>query len=240
MRKTLILSLIAALTIVACKSEVDNKPAATVTEPAVAEKPAEPAAEKPAEPVAEKPAEPAAADPNAVPAADVALTEIAVAPESVIGWVGAKVTGDHKGDFKTFTGKLFVTPDNKLAKVTFEVDTTSVTSDNEKLTGHLKSPDFFDVAQFPKASFETTEIKDGSTVSGYTHTITGKFTIRGVTKDIAFPATFTVEGEGVQAKSEFTIKRKDFGIVYEGKADDLIKDEVLLKLDLKGKIEKKS
>lgn len=240
MRKTLILSLIAALTIVACKSEVDNKPAATVTEPAVAEKPAEPVAEKPAEPVAEKPAEPAAADPNAVPAADVALTEIAVAPESAIGWVGAKVTGDHKGDFKTFTGKLFVTPDNKLAKVSFEVDTTSVTSDNEKLTGHLKSPDFFDVAQFPKATFETTEIKDGSTVAGYTHTVTGNFTIRGVTKGITFPATFTVEGEGVQAKSEFTINRKDFGILYAGKADDLIKDEVLLKLDLKGKIEKKS
>jgi polyisoprenoid-binding protein YceI len=236
MRKTLILSLIATVALVACKSEIDNKPAATVTEPAAIEKAAEPTAE----PTAEKTAEPTdkVADPAA--ANDVALTEVAVAPESTVEWVGAKVTGDHKGGFKTFTGKLFLTPDNKLAKVTFEVDTTSVFSDDEKLTGHLQSPDFFDVAQFPKASFETTSVAESSEVPGYTHTVTGNFTIHGVTKGITFPTNFKVEGDAVEANSEFTINRKDFGILYAGKADDLIKDEVLLKLALKGKVDKKS
>lgn len=243
MKKTLILSMIAVVALVACKSEIDNKPAATVTEPTTVEqpatdKPAEPVAEKPADPAAEKPADPAAADPNAAPA--VALTEVAVAPESTVEWVGAKVTGDHKGGFKTFTGKLHLTPENKLAKVTFEVDTTSVFSDADKLTEHLKAADFFDVAQFPKASFETTEIKEGSDKEGFGYTVTGNFTIRGVTKGISFPANFKVDGDAVEAASEFTINRKDFGINYAGKADDLIKDDVLLKLTLKGKVDKKS
>lgn len=243
MKKTLILSLIAVVALVACKSEIDNKPAATVTEPAVVEqpatdKPAEPVAEKPAEPTADKPADPAAAAPNAAPA--VALTEVAVAPESTVEWVGAKVTGDHKGGFKAFTGKLHLTPENKLAKVSFDVDTTSIFSDNDKLTEHLKSADFFAVDKFPKATFETTEVKEGSDKEGFGYTVTGNFTIHGVTKGISFPANFKVEGDAVEATSEFTINRKDFEIVYAGKPDDLIKDEVLLKLNLKGKVEKKS
>lgn len=236
MRKTLVLSLIVALSLVACKSEIDNKPAAVTTEPAPVDKPAEPMVD----PTAEKVVEPTDKVADPAPVGDVVLTEVAVAPESTVEWVGAKVTGDHKGGFKTFTGKLFLTPDNKLAKISFEVDTTSVFSDDEKLTGHLQAADFFDTAQFPKASFETSSVAEGSTVEGYTHTVTGNFTIRGVTKGITFPANFKVEGDSVDAKSEFTINRKDFGINYAGKADDLIKDDVLLKLSLKGKVDKKS
>ena len=51
-------------------------------------------------------------------------------------------------------------------------------------------------------------------------------------KSISFPATITVEEDRVVAQAEFSIKRFDFGIVYKGRADDLIRDDVVIKLDL--------
>ena len=110
----------------------------------------------------------------------------------------------------------------------------SVATDQEKLDGHLKSPDFFDVAKFPKATFESTKIVKGGD-NGATHTVTGNLTLHGVTKSIVFPAKIAIAGDTVTVDADFGINRKDFGIVYPGKADDLIKDEVLMKLAIKAK-----
>jgi polyisoprenoid-binding protein YceI len=150
-------------------------------------------------------------------------------------WVGAKVTGKHDGGFKTFSGTIAV-PEGKVenGSVTVDVDTTSVFSDNEKLTGHLKSADFFDTEKFPKARFVSTAVKPGGD-GGATHTITGNLELRGVTKSITFPAKVKHSDDEVSVEAEFGINRKDFGILYTGKADDLIKDDVLIKLDLNAK-----
>ncbi len=53
-----------------------------------------------------------------------------------------------------------------------------------------------------------------------------------MTKQIKFPATIQVEGDRVTVQAEFFIQRFDFDIVYPGKADDLIRDEVVIKIDL--------
>ena len=115
--------------------------------------------------------------------------------------------------------------------MTIEVDVASMTTDTDQLTGHLKSPDFFDVAKFPKANFESTSIQVGGS-SGATHTIVGNLTMHGITKSVTFPATIKLEPSAIDATSEFAINRKDWGLVYPGMPDDLIKDEVLLKLSL--------
>lgn len=154
---------------------------------------------------------------------------------SKIGFVGAKVTGKHEGGFGTFKGTTRIA-DNAPEKgtVTVEIDMPSVTSDSEKLTGHLKSPDFFDTEKFPKAKFESTSVKVGGD-NGATHTVTGNLTLHGVTKSITFPAKIAASADAVNLTAEFGINRKDFNINYPGKADDLIKDEVLIKLDIKAK-----
>lgn len=188
------------VSLAACKSEIDNKPAATVDVP------------KTEEP-AEKP------EANTGEEKSVALDAAA----SSVGFVGAKITGDHTGDFKTISGTGTLV-DGKLQKLEVDVDTTSVVADEVKLTNHLKSPDFFDVEKFPKAKFVSTSIEDGK--------VTGNMTIRGITKSISFPATIKDDGKAIQASSEFTLKRFDFDIAYKGKADDLIKDDVLMKLKL--------
>jgi polyisoprenoid-binding protein YceI len=56
--------------------------------------------------------------------------------------------------------------------------------------------------------------------------------MHGVEREVTIPVTARVTPEGVRTTSQFTINRHDWGISYRGAADDLIKDEVLLKLDL--------
>ena len=150
--------------------------------------------------------------------------------DSRVGFVGAKVTQKHEGSFQSFTGAVsLVDNDPTKSSVTTEIDVASIKTDEEKLTGHLKSGDLLDVAKYPKATFTSTSIKLGGD-KGATHTVTGNFQIHGVTKSISFPATVKTSGDAVDVDAEFAFNRKDFGIVYPGMPDDLIKDDVVLKL----------
>ena len=151
---------------------------------------------------------------------------------SSLAFVGAKVTGKHEGSFQTFSGTVQLVdhaPEKSSVKVS--VDMASVQVEPAKLEGHLKSPDFFDVAKYPQANFESTAVKAGG-AAGATHTITGNLSLHGVTRSISFPATIQVNGDSLSVKAEFAINRKDFGIVYPGMPDDLIQDDVLIQLKL--------
>jgi len=151
---------------------------------------------------------------------------------SSLAFVGAKLTGKHEGSFQTFSGDVQLVdhaPEKSSVKVS--VDMASVQVEPAKLEGHLKSPDFFDVAKYPQASVESTAIKAGG-AQGATHTVTGNLTLHGVTRSISFPATIQVNGDSLSVKAEFAINRKDFGIVYPGMPDDLIQDDVLIQLKL--------
>ncbi len=150
--------------------------------------------------------------------------------ETEVAFRGSKVTGAHDGKFEKVNGTVTV-PEADLAQavIDLEIDMGSTVADDEKLTGHLKSPDFFDVATHPTSRFQSTKIE--KTDDGVE--VTGNLTLHGVTKTIAFPAVISLDGETLTAKSEFVINRKDFDIVYPGKPDDLIRDEVVIKFDLK-------
>jgi polyisoprenoid-binding protein YceI len=152
---------------------------------------------------------------------------------STVSFVGSKVTGSHPGSFQQFSGTIDLV-DGKAegGAVTVDIDMASVKTEIEKLDGHLKSPDFFDVAKYPKAQFVSTSVKLGGD-KGASHTLTGNLSLHGVTKSISFPATISVGADAVTATSEFSISRKDFSIVYPGMPNDLIRDDVLIKLSLK-------
>ena len=182
------------------------------------------------------------------PGADVAPASVEAAPESEakaapgkplaslsidpsnskVEFVGAKVTASHPGGFTDFSGKLDLGDPLEQSRIEITIQTASLYADKDKLTKHLKSPDFFDVAQFPTAVFRSTEIKK----QGEGHLISGDLTLHGVTKRISFPASVAVTEAQVSANSEFSIDRKDFGIVYPGMPDDLIRDLVVIKLSL--------
>ena len=151
-------------------------------------------------------------------------------PTSKVEWVGSKISGDHRGGFEKMTGTAILSGTGDKVNVEelhAEFDMKSLFSDHKKLTQHLLSPDFFDVESFPKSSFR---------MIGYENKkMTGVLTLRGVQKEISFPCDLKMEGKRVSINAEFTINRKDFGIIYPGRPDDLIRDEVLLKLDVKYK-----
>src|SRR5439155_25536432 len=92
-----------------------------------------------------------------------------------------------------------------------------------------KTPEFFDVAKIPTATFETTSIVQKTTNS----IVTGNLTLHGVTKQISFPAQIQIKPEAVELGAEFFINRFDFDIKYPGNANDLIRKEVVLKLKVK-------
>lgn len=198
--------LAALLLLAACPDPAKDKPKAVVTTPA----PVTPAA-----PQGQKP--------------EVAAAFPFTQADSKISFVGAKVTGKHEGGFKIFGGIVeVVAGDVTQSRVRAAIDMNSVYTDNPDLTDHLKSDDFFDTAKFAEASFVSTAIvkKDDA------FEVTGNLTLHGVTKGITFPAKITLGADEVSVAADFAINRKDFGIVYAGKPDNLIADNVALKLDL--------
>ena len=171
---------------------------------------------------------------NKAPALTGAALSLPISPESSkIEFTGSKVTGSHEGGFTKFSGAIDLINDKpEDSKVSVDIETASIYANVDQLTNHLKTADFFDVEKFPKATFTSTKIahSDGSPADSYT--VTGDFELHGVKKAITFPATIQVGSDAVTVKSEFTINRKDFGIMYAGKADDLIRDGVVIRLDI--------
>ncbi len=161
-------------------------------------------------------------------------TKWVFADSSTITFTGSKVTGSHTGGFKKFSGHFYV--DGKtLAPSGHQViiDMTSTYSDAEKLTGHLTSPDFFDVATYPTSTFTVTGIKEQSGAKGETHALTGNFDFHGVIKSITIPVTVSSADMEMNVSADFFINRFDFNVKYPGKKDDLIRKEVVIKFNLK-------
>ena len=133
-----------------------------------------------------------AAQPAAAEAAPAGQEALRIDPAaSKVGFVGAKVTGSHDGGFKTFSGTVHLDPKTpEASRIEVDIDVASVWTDNERLTGHLKSGDFFLVEEHPTARFVSTAIKPAAAgaAGGATHEVTGNLTLRGQTRTISFPA----------------------------------------------------
>jgi polyisoprenoid-binding protein YceI len=169
----------------------------------------------------------------ASPAAAAQGQKYLITPQnSKIEFIGSKVTGKHDGSFGDFSGQIDYAGSPEQSRVNITMKTDSLTTDTPDLTKHLKTADFFDVAKFPEATFVSTSIKPGGD-KGASHTITGNLTLHGVTKAVTFPASISVTSDVATVDSTFSINRKDFGINYAGQADNLIRDDVVLKLTIK-------
>jgi polyisoprenoid-binding protein YceI len=90
-----------------------------------------------------------------------------------------------RGEFNEFEGTLEIGEDLSGAKIYGTVTAQSVDTNEPQRDEHLRSPDFFDVAQYPELRFESTEIEE---LDEEEFRITGKLTIHGVTNDIVLHA----------------------------------------------------
>ncbi len=137
--------------------------------------------------------------------------------DSVISWKGYKVLGSHEGTLSLKSGDLQM-QDGALVGGSFVIDMGSINCtdlDGEakgNLEGHLKSPDFFGVGDFPTATFNITNVVSRGTAGAYK--ITGDLTIKKTTKPVRFNVQISEE-EGQQvAVGEVQIDRSDFDVRY--------------------------
>ncbi|NGF57769.1 YceI family protein [Parapedobacter sp. SGR-10] len=158
------------------------------------------------------------------------------ATQSQLQWTGNKVSGSHYGTVNIKSGSIAV-ENGTITGGDFVFDMTTIDSKDqegewkEKLDGHLKSEDFFDVAKFPEASFHITEVKAGATANDVV--VSGNLTIKGISKNISFDTKVEeITDTTVKASADFNIAREDWGVNYEGKQDDLISKEINFKVTL--------
>lgn len=147
-----------------------------------------------------------------------------------------------EGKFKSFTG--VVTLDEKFEKssLTADVDIASVDTSVDDRDKHLKSPDFFDAAKYPKMTFVSTAIS-GKPES---FKVTGNLTIKDKTKSVVFDGKYlgTVKDAYGNQKAVFDattkISRKEFGLSWSKmvEAGPVVGDEVTIQLKIQAAKEK--
>lgn len=148
----------------------------------------------------------------------------------------------YVGQFTNVSADLTLDPANPSAStLSATVPIADVSPDSDGLKNHLQTPDFFDAAQFPTATFKATAIvvdKDDASQAD----VTGDLTIRGVTRPVTLEVQFNQAGPSmggayrVGFDGETTIKRSDFGVSYGlgvGLGDDV-------KLHIEGEFVKQS
>jgi|694.fasta_scaffold06680_10 polyisoprenoid-binding protein YceI len=156
---------------------------------------------------------------------------------STLEWkCGKLVGGSHSGNVSFIDGELNGT-DTKIISGKLDIDMKSIScsdiedkAKNADLVGHLKSADFFDVEKNPTSILEILKVEDAKekTVDANS-TIIANLTIKGVTKEITFPAMIKYSDLGLLATASFKINRKDWGMNYgtEGSVADLAKDRII-------------
>lgn len=175
---------------------------------------------------------------------------------SVITWIGSKPTGKHNGIIALQAGTIAIQGDT-LAGGDISIDIKSIkvmdldSTGNDKLTAHLLSDDFFDANNYPVGTFEVTALSPYDStkitvkeefitdntpallktfmVKKPTHLISGNLTLRGVTKNITFPAQVKIGRTQVKIEAKFNIDRTDWGLSYnnEAKVVDRAKDKFI-------------
>ena len=143
-----------------------------------------------------------------------------------------------RGQFDQFEGTAHVdtvTPANSSVTVTIEA--ASVTTGNEQRDGHLKTPDFFDIANYPQVTFVSTNVeRDGSEWA-----ITGDLTINGVSKSVTIPFEETGSAKDpfgntrVGFEGDVTIDRTDWNLSFNAALETggvLVSEKVKLEFDI--------
>lgn len=142
------------------------------------------------------------------------------------------------GYFRDFTGTVNYDPkDVSKSSVEFTAKMTSIDTGVGKRDEHLRSADFFEVEKYPDMTFKSTKVEK----RGKDLTVTGDLTMKGITKQISFPAQITGfikdqrGGTRAGVTAEATINRRDFGVNYGGNLPNgaqMISDQVQVILNI--------
>ena len=170
------------------------------------------------------------------------------AQKSTVEWYAEKVTGKHNGTIKLISGEIANNHGKFGGKFVIDMNSIVCTDleggSKAKMEGHLKSDDFFSVKSHPTATFEISNMTpiSGAKAGSPNFNVAGKMTIKGITKDITFPASVNFSGSNMIATANVVIDRSKFDIRYGSKSffadigDKAIYDEFTMKLKLVGSL----
>jgi polyisoprenoid-binding protein YceI len=141
-----------------------------------------------------------------------------------------------RGSFNDYTGQAVVA--DGAASITIEINAASIDTRSADRDGHLQSPDFFDVAAFPKITFVSTSVKDSGSDK---LVVEGNLTIKDVTKPLSITFEYTGTATdpfgnarfGFEGESE--INRKDFGLTWNAALETggiLVSENIKLEFEI--------
>lgn len=156
--------------------------------------------------------------------ADQTTGKYTLTSESVAQWNGAGPAANHIGTFAVESNDLKIKK-GKLHSGTFVIPIASIKNFDlpeelkPVLLDHLKSPDFFNMALYPEATFNITAVQDynGGSDNAITQAntlITGDFTMVGQTRSISFPAKIQVANGTLHAEAKLILDRTQWGMNY--------------------------
>lgn len=152
------------------------------------------------------------------------------------------VVSTVRGQLGTITGKIeYDGKDVKSVKADVAIDMAKINTQNERRDTHLRSPDFFDVANHPTLTFKSKRVEPGT---GGKFKLVGDLTIRGNTKEVVLdvegpsPIVTSTGQRGTNvltgASATTKISRKEFGVLWNNLIESMpvVGDEVTITIDL--------
>ncbi len=164
---------------------------------------------------------------------------------SDVNWWGYKVAkteaSSHYGDLKVKNGTVQL-KNNQVAGGTFVLDMNSINATDltgeyqQKLNGHLKNGDFFEVDKYPTAVFKITNVKKSGNAA-FPYAVTGTLNAKGKSNAVTFPAKIGVKNGVVTfASDKFAIDRQKWDIAYQSAMKDVVvKDDIDLQINFTAK-----
>lgn len=135
------------------------------------------------------------------------------------------------GSFKGLQGTISFDADNPTAAVfKISIDANTINTGIKMRDNHLRKEDYFNVAKYPRISFNSVQVTSGTSAGSYQ--VNGKLTIKNITKDISIPFTVLPKDGGHLFTGSFKINRRDFGV---GGNSAVLSDHATITLSVLGK-----
>lgn len=156
---------------------------------------------------------------------------------SSVGYSLRHILSKFTSSFTKVTGDITIDRENlENSSVTASIDVAALNTANEGRDKHIKSPDFFDTARFPTATFKS---KSWKKTGAESYDITGDLTIKDITKEVVLKANLLGFAPGMRPgtfltgwEATTTIKKSDFGLAGPAMLQKALGDDVALTINI--------
>lgn len=157
--------------------------------------------------------------------------QVLVPAQSAVNFEAKQMGVPLKGHFKKFDAKIaFDAAKPEASKIHFSIDTGSATMGAKETDAELPKADWFNVAKFPQATFDSSAVK---ALGGGKFQVDGTLTIKGNAQKVSLPVTLTQSGTTTTATGTLPLKRLTFRIGDgDWKDTSMVADEVTVQFKL--------